>query len=224
MWQVLFMEPAKAILKKAGDFVAALLGIILIFTIGWLIAKVIRNLVTRFLKFIQLDQAAERTGISVFLHKGGIKYTLSELLGVLCYWLALLVVLVIAVNAVGLTVAADLLNKVTLYIPNVISAILVLVLGMFVATFLAAVVQTATTNAGIAQAKLLGKLVEFIIIIFTIAIALEQLSIGTLVVAFAINIILASLGLGIAIAFGLGCKEIAGRFVSDLIDKLKEKK
>jgi len=130
----------------------------------------------------------------------------------------------VAINAVGLTIAADLLNKVVLYIPNVIAAIFILVLGMFVATLMRNIVQTAANNAGLSQSKLLSKVVEVVIVGFAVIVGLEQLNIGIRITELTLAIILGSLGLGLALAFGLGCKDIAGRSVNDLMEKLKSKK
>lgn len=222
-WQVVLVEPAKALLGQIGSFFSSLLGVILILVIGWLVAKLIRSLVIKLLEVIKIDTISEKAGIDDFLSKGGVKYSLSELIGILCYWLCLLVVLVVAINALGLTVAADLLNKIVLYIPNVIAAVFILVLGMFGATFLGSIVQASAVNAGIHQSKLLAKVVEFIIAVFAIAIALEQLHIGTTIIALAVNIILASVGLAVALAFGLGCKDIAARYISELLEKIRHK-
>jgi hypothetical protein len=221
--QTLLVEPTKTLLVQIGAFLTNLLLVILILVIGWLIAKVVKNLITKILAVVKFNVLASRIKADEFLAKGGVKYNLTELIGVVGYWLVLLIALVVAVNAVGLTVAADLLNRIVLYIPNIISAIFILILGMFVATMLSAIVLTTATNAGIAQAKLLGKLVEIVVIIFAIAITLEQLNIGTTIVGLAVNIILASMGLGIALAFGLGCKDIAARIMSEWLDKIKSK-
>ncbi len=180
-------------------------------------------MVTKVLAALRLDELSDRIGLDSLLEKGGIGYSLSELLGIICYWLALLVSFMVAINAVGLTIAADLLNKVVLYIPNVIAAIFILILGMFAATLLRNIIQTAANNAGISQSKLLAKAVEAIIAIFAIFLALEQLEIGIRITELTLAIILGSIGLGLALAFGLGCKDVAEKFVSDLIDKLKKK-
>jgi hypothetical protein len=129
----------------------------------------------------------------------------------------------VAVNSVGLTVAADLLNKVVLYIPNVIAALFILILGMFVSTLLKNIVQTAANNAGLNQGKLLAQIVETIVIAFSVFVSLEQLQIGIHITELTVAIILGSLGLGLALAFGLGCKDIAGKFTAELIEKLKKK-
>ncbi len=221
-WQVVLLEPAKSVLSQVGQFLVNVLLVIVILIIGWLISKAIKSLVIRALKTVKLDTIAERIELTNLLEKGGIKYNLSELIGVVCYWLALLVTFVVAINAVGLTIAADLLNKIILYIPNIIAAIFILILGMFVATVLKNIVQTAANNAGLSQVKFLGKVVEVAAVVFAIAIAMEQLNIGAKIIELVVSIVLASLGLGMALAFGLGCKDMAGRFLSDLVEKFKK--
>jgi len=222
-WQLVLLEPAKTVLTQIGQFLVNALLVVIILIIGWVISKLIRTLVTRVLRAVKLDELSDRIELDSLLAKGGIKYSLSELIGVMCYWLALLVTFIVAINAVGLTIAADLLNRVVLYIPNIIAGIFILILGMFVATLLSSMVQTAANNAGLAQSKLLGKIAEVVIVIFAIAITLEQLGIGAKIVELIVSITLGSLGLGAALAFGLGCKGIAEKFLSDLIDKVKSK-
>lgn len=222
-WQVVLLEPAKTVLAQIGQFLVSVLLVLLILIIGWIIARIIKAVTTKILKGVRLDKLSDRVELSNLLEKGGITYTLSELIGVICYWLALLVAFVVAVNAAGLTIAADLLNKVVLYIPNVIAAMFILILGMFVATVLRNIVQTTANNAGLPQGKLLSKIIEVIIIAFAVFVALEQLKIGIRITEVTISIILGSMGLGLALAFGLGCKEIAGKYVDNFIDKMKKK-
>ena len=222
-WRLVLLEPAKTVLSQIGQFLVNMLLVIVILLIGWIISKLIRTLVTRVLKAIRLDSLSERIKLGDLLAKGGIKYSLSDLIGVICYWLALLVTFVVAINAVGLTIAADLLNRIVLYIPNIIAAIFILILGMFVATLLSSIVQTAATNAGLSQAKILGKIAEVVVMVFAIAITLEQLNIGAKIIELTISILVGSLGLGLALALGLGCKDIVARFIGDSIEKLKKK-
>jgi hypothetical protein len=218
-WQMVLLEPAKVVSSQIVQFLLNVILVVIILIIGWMIAKLIKSVVTRVLIAVKLDQLSDRVELNNLLAKGGIQYSLSELIGVVAYWLTLLVTFVIAINAIGLTVAADLLNKVILYVPNIIAAVFILILGMFAAAVLKNIVQAGAINAGISQSNLLGKVVEVIVIVFSIAIALEQLNIGARVIELAIAIILGSLGLAVALAFGLGCKDIASRHVSEFIEK-----
>lgn len=222
-WQWVLLDPGKAVLTQIGQFLVNILLVIVILIIGWILSKMVQAIITKVLRIAKLDELSDRIELDDVLAKGGIKYSLSELVGNIFYWLGLLVTLVIAVNAIGLTVAADLLNKVVLYVPNIIAAVFILILGMFIAKLLNNIVITAANNAGIAQANILGKVVEVITMVFVIAIALEQLNIGARIIELTVTIILASLGLGAALAFGLGCKDLAGKSVGEFIEKLKKK-
>jgi len=135
----------------------------------------------------------------------------------------MLMVFMTSLNALGMTVAASLLDKVIMYIPNVIAAMFILTLGIFFSSMIGTVVRTASSNAGITQAKFLGQLTQVVIMIFAIMITLEQLNIASSVLNLAINIVLASIGLAFALAVGLGSKDIAGKLVGDLVNKVKGK-
>ncbi|MCG8432089.1 MAG: hypothetical protein MJA29_13070 [Candidatus Omnitrophica bacterium] len=223
-WQHVLLEPARSVFAQIGSFLISILLVVFILIVGWVVSKTVRTVVTKGLRLLKLDELSDRIELDNLLEKGGIGYSLSELVGLLSYWVCLLVTLIVAVNAVGLTIAADLLNKVVLYVPNVVAAIVILILGMFVATLLKNIVQTAANNAGFTQGAFLSKLVEIIIIAFVVFIALEQLNIGIRVTELTLAIILGSVGLGCALAFGLGCKEQAGKFVEELINKMKSGK
>lgn len=218
----LFM-PQKDLLLRSWDFFLKLIAAIVIFVIGWLVAKLIKAAVVKVLKVLKLDSVAEQLKISDFLSKGGIKYTLSEIIGVVIYWIFLLGVLISSLNVLELTGVSGLLDRLLFYVPNVIGAMIILIVGIFVATFIASVARTAAVNAGLSQAEMLGKLIQAVIVIFTIIIVLDELRVGAVLIS-AMNIILASIGLAVALAFGLGCKEIAAKYVSELIDKFKSKK
>ena len=222
-WQVVLLEPARIVLAQISQFMVNALLVVIILIIGWLLSKMIKAIVSKALKTVKLNELSDRIELDKLLGKGGITYPLSDLIAVICYWLGILVTFMVAVNAIGLTIAADLLTKVVLYIPNVIAAIFILVLGMFVSTLLKNIVQTAANNAGLNQSKLLAQIVETVVIVFAVFVGLEQLQIGIRITELTISIVLGSFGLGLALAFGLGCKDIAGKFVAELAEKLKKK-
>jgi len=222
-WQIVLLEPARQVLAQIGKFMVSIMLVLVILIIGWIISRIVKTIVIKVLTAIKLDDLSSRIELAALLEKGGITYTLSELIGVICYWLGLLVTFMVAINAIGLTIVAELLNKIVLYIPNVIAAIFILVIGMFAATLLRNIVEVAANNAGISQSKILSKTVAAIIVGFAVFVALEQLNIGIRITELTLAIILGAIGLGVALAFGLGCKDIAGEFVSELIEKMKSK-
>lgn len=222
-WQVVLLEPARSVLAQISQFMVNALLVIIILIIGWLLSKVVKAVVSKALKALKMDDISDRIELDKLLSKGGINYSFSDLVGVVCYWLGLLITFMVAINAIGLTIAADLLTKVVLYIPHVIAAMFILILGMFAATLMKNIVQTAANNAGLSQSKLLAQIVETIVIAFAVFVGIEQLGIGIHITELTISIVLGSVGLGLALAFGLGCKDIAGKFVAELVERLKKK-
>lgn len=218
------MEPVQAMWTRVLGFLPTLVSVIVILIVGWMIAAVIQKVITRFLKLARLDTASEKTGIANILTKGDINYTLSEIIGVLVYWLIMLVVILIAVNALQLTVAAELLNTVIGYMPSVIASVFILVLGIFFASLIGNTVRTTAANAGVRQARSLGQATQVVISIFVFVEALKQLRIDTTLIDLLIKTVLAALALGVGLAIGLGCKDMAAKHVSSLLDSFKSRK
>lgn len=215
--------PAQAVLAQVGNFIANLFLVLFLILVGWLISKyIVKVAVTKVLQVLKIDDIGHKIELDQVLSKGGINTSLSEIVGEVCYWISILTTFVVAFNAVGLSIAAELLQRVVLYVPNVMAAVFILIVGMFSSAILKNIVNTAASNAGIAQVHLLARLTEIVVMVFAVAIALEQLQIGARIVELTISIVLASLGLGFALAFGLGCKDYVGKSVEDFMKKMKK--
>jgi len=222
--QAAVLSPLTMMWSKILGFLPTLAMVIVILIGGWIVAAFLQKVVVRFLKLARLDTVSEKSGIANILLKGDISQTLSEIIGSLVYWLVMLVVILAAVNALNLTEAAALLNSVILYIPRVIAALFILVLGIFFASVLATTVRTTAANSGVSQAKGLGRLTQIIIVVFTvIQQALYQLRIDVTVLNLIIQAAVGAIALGFAIALGLGCKDIVGKYVENLIESFKSK-
>lgn len=213
------VQPVQALVNQLALFVPRLLGAIVLLIVGWLIAKGVERGVVELLKALTLDRLADQIGLSSVLNKGSIKQKFSELVGVIVYWLVMLAVIMVVFNALELTVAAQLFQSIVTFLPHVIAALFILIVGMFAATFLSSTVRTAASNAGILQAQLFGQLVQTIVVIFSAVAALQQLNVPFFGEVFLI--ILGGISLGCAIAFGLGCKDIAGSWVSGIVEQIQ---
>ena len=213
--QEIIRDSVAAFLEGVGDFLPNILAAILILIIGWLIARVFRGAVRRGLQLIKFPTIAEKAGIDGFLQTGGVKQSSTDLVAVLVYWLVMLMVLLTTVNALRLEVASQLLNEILLYIPNIIVAVIVLVVGLYAANFVAGLVRTAVANAGIAEAEVVAVVARYALIIFTFAIALNQLRIGEDIVANGFLILFGAACLAGALAVGLGSREVVARYMED---------
>lgn len=219
---VVVTDPVRAMVIRVWGYIPTVAGAILILVIGWLLAKFAEVIVVKILKAVKLDIASEKGGIAGVLAQGDVRFSLSEIIGMLIYWGVILITMVTMLSALNLREAANLLARFVEYVPNVIAAIFVIVLGSFLANFLGTIVKTAAANAGIANGKFLGQVTQIILVIFAIAIAIEQLKIATELIGMALYIVLASIGIAIGLAFGLGCKDIAGKAMQDMLNKMKK--
>lgn len=223
-WQNTVVVPVEGVGLRVLSFLPTIVSVVLILVVGWMLASLLQKVVTRFFKLARLDSVSEKIGIANILTKGDINYTLSEIIGVMIYWLGMLIVILMAVNALRLEVAAQLLNQIILYVPNVILSVFILVLGIFFASVCANTVRTAAANAGILQSRSLGQFTQVIIVIFTVVEALKQLRVDTTMIDLLVKAVLFAIALGVGLAIGLGCKDIANKHVSQLIDSFKPRK
>lgn len=218
-FQSAIVDPINATLVQLAAYAPAILGALVILIVGWIIAKLIQKVVSNSLAFLKLDAAAESAGINDFLKKGEIKEKTSDLVGKLVYWLVMLVVLVTAVNALGLTTASQLLDKVFMYLPNVIAAVFVIILGTFLAAIVSGIIMTTAANAGLKRAKLIADVARIAIIVFASVMALDQLGIATALLVSASSILMAGVALAFALAVGLGAKDYVASVIADMVKK-----
>ena len=222
VFRQLVVAPLYAAWQQLVSFVPTILVALLILLLGGLIAKLIEQIIVRGLKLIRLDRIAEQIQLAGVLTKGGIRRKLSELIGAIVYWIIMLAFVMTALNVLHLTVAAELFQHVVSYLPNVLAAVFILIVGVFAAAFLAATVRTAASNSGILQSHLLGQAVQAIVVVFAMVAALQQLQIQFVGEVFLI--LLGGISLGCALAFGIGCQELAGRWVADLVEQIRGRK
>jgi len=208
-----------AFATKITTFLPMLIGATIIFVVGWIVARLLRMGAVKLLKLLRFDGASEKTGITGFLRKGEITKTPSEIIGSLIYWFIMILVIIASLDALGLPIVSDILNDIFLYIPNVVAAIIVLILGVLFGNLLSAVVRTAASNAGLTAAEALGKVSFYAIIFFSGAIALIQLGVGEEIVASAFGIVFGAAALALALAFGLGGKDVAAEHLKKWLDK-----
>jgi len=218
-WNYMVVNPIQAMLATAASYVPTLIGALLILILGWIFAKVIRELCHRLLKTVRFEDVAHRAGVSDVLSSGGIKITASEVISRLVYWFIMIIVFVMTINALGLTVASQLLEQITIFVPKVISALFVLIIGMFAATVVSAMVVTAAVNTKVPKPEVLGTIARWAILTFTVITALGELGIGEWVVSTTFNIFFGALCLALALAFGLGGKDIAGKILHDIYNR-----
>ena len=209
-----FVQSYNTFFQQLSAFLPKLIGAAIILIVGWIVAKIFRAISVKFLKLIRFNVVTEKARVDQFLADGGVKRSAIEIIGSLFYWLIMLIVILTAFNSLGLTAASALFNQVFLFIPNIIVAVLVLILGLFLANLLSVAVVTYLKNIEIENAESIGKLINYAIIIFVISISLTQLNIGKELISSAFLLVFGALCLAMALAFGIGGKEWAAGVIN----------
>lgn len=214
-----FLASLTSFWTKLASFVPQLLAALVLLFIGWILANLARTGVVKLLDILRFDSLAEKTGIEAFLKQGHLDISLSRIIANLVYWVIIFIVIVTVANSLGLHMVAELFNKIVLYIPNLIVAILVLVFGILIARFINRLVFAYLNNIGVQGALTISTLAEYAVIIFVIFVALEQLEIGTTLLTAAFQIGFGAVGLAFALAFGLGGREWAAGVIKRMADR-----
>lgn len=215
----IFLTSLASFWTQLASFVPQLLAAILLLFLGWLLAKIARTGILRLLKLLNFERVTEKSGLEAFLKQAELDVSVATMLGNLVYWLIILIMIVFVANSLGLHSVADLFNKVVLYIPNVIVAILVLVFGTILARFLNRIVFAWLNNVGFAGALTVSTFSEYSMMVFVFFVAMEQLQIASGLLTAAFIIAFGAVGLAFAIAFGLGAKDWASEVINNLIHK-----
>jgi len=195
-------------------YIPQLIGAIVILIVGYIVAKVLQAVVTRVLGAIGFDGWMERGGIKQFFDRADTRQTPTSVLGKLVFWFIFIIAIVMATDALGIRQVSAVLSQLIAYIPNVIAAVLILILAALLANFVAGLVRGAT------GVDILATIARVAIIVYAVFAALTQLGIAVQLTAPTFLIVLGAVALAAAIAFGFGAQGVA----RDIIEKAYERR
>jgi hypothetical protein len=210
-----------AFVTKIAVFLPNLFFAIAIILIGWVVCNLVKRIVNRILKLCQFDVLAERAGIRQALERGGIKQSASLIVGLLVFWFLFLIAIVTTLETLNLSGATDTLHTIYLYIPKIVAALVILILGLYFANFLESVTRTSCANAGLAQAASIGRAAYIGTTIFVVAGIFEILDIASEIVIWAFILVFGAVCLALALAFGLGGRDVAARHLEKWLEQKK---
>jgi mechanosensitive ion channel-like protein len=205
----MFVDATREFLHQTAAFLPKLLLALVVVLVGWLFAKAVRFAVERALRAVNFHVLTERAGTDNFLQQAGMRGDTTTLFGLVSFWVVILAALIIAFNGLGLTYITDLLQRVVLFTPKLLIAMLLVIFGSYCARFVGNAVQNYCNDAQIPDGDVLARLVRYLIMTLVVMIGLSHLEIGGDIVQRTFLIILAGLMLALALAFGLGGKEWA---------------
>lgn len=213
------IEPFEQLFDKIVLFLPNFLAAILILVVGVIAAGIIKKIVEKILKALKIDVYGERIGLVETLGKGGIKEPASSLLARGIGWIIMFAFVITSLRSLDVPAVERLLEHFFLYLPHVFASLLILLAGYLLSNFFARAVLIAAVNAGMKVSGLIARFTKIMVILMAVTMALEQLGIGreTVIIAFAISF--GGIVLALALAFGLGGRDLAQGYLEK---KLKD--
>ena len=207
---------------NVAAFVPKLIAAVVVFLIGWLIAVLLGRVAYHIIKVLQINRALEGLGLKAVLGRGELRLDAPKFFDELVKWFFIIVFLMAATNIVGLAQVTEFLRVVVFYLPNVIVAAFVLLIGVLVARFLEHTVRASVKAAQLASANFLATLARWSVLIFSFLIALDQLGVAPEIIRIFIMGVVAMVAIAGGLAFGLGGRDLAGDWLSDLKKRVQD--
>lgn len=208
--------------SNVAAFVPKLVAAIVVFLIGWLIAVLLGRVAFHVIKVLQINRALEGLGFRGAMERGGLRLDAPKFFDELVKWFFIVVFLMAATNIVGLTQVTEFLGVVVFYLPNVVVAALVLLIGVLLARFLEHSVRASVKAARLASANFLALLARWSVLIFSFLIALDQLKVAPELIRIFVMGIVAMVAIAGGLALGLGGRDLAGEWLTDLKKKVRD--
>ena len=207
-------------------FLPDLIAAVIVFSAGWALAVAIGRLVERGLTVLRINQAFDSlTGLQNAAARANVKVNIPRLFGEVVKWFLIVVTLLAATDILGLDDVSGFLRQVLAYVPNVVVAALILIIAVVLANFVYRTVNASVKAAGFASGGAVAGVSKWAIIIFALMAALIQLKVAETLINSLLTAVFAMLALAGGLAFGLGGKDMAAKWLqkveSDFLDKSK---
>src|SRR3954469_8960293 len=205
-----------------GQVVPALLGAAVIIFAGYLLAKVLERLTERGLRRMGLNRMLERGGVTQAVERSGTHLNPTRVLANLVFWFVMFAVILLAANALGLDALANVMGTLVSYIPSVIAAIVIILVGIVLGGFVEGFI--AASAGAVHGGRSLARIGRGSVILLSVFMALQELGIATEIVTTAFAILFGAVALAMALAFGLGNRDLAGEVTREWYERYKRER
>src|SRR5688572_6205486 len=186
-----------------------MIGALIILFAGYLLAKLIEQGAERLLHRIRLNQALERGGVMDAVERGASHFNPTKVVGKTLFWILMFAVIMVAATALGLESLAAVFAELVGYLPSLMSAIVILIVGIVLGRFTAGLIMASA--GGVQGGPTLARVGRWGVVMLAVFMALQELGIATDIVTTAFAILFGAVALAMALAFGLGNRELAGQ-------------
>ncbi|MBL7870065.1 MAG: mechanosensitive ion channel [Cyclobacteriaceae bacterium] len=213
-WNQVVFNSFSAMAQKVMSDLPSLIGAILLVIIGWLLGKLVATLVTKLLHAVKLDNLTDMLDINTSLIKADVNFTPSQIIGKFAYWVIFLLFLITASDTLGWSGVSTSINDLLSYLPKLFSAIVVFVLGFYIATIVRKALTSFFISTRVPAGMAISMSAYYVILVIITLTALNQAGVDTTVITANLSIILGGLVVAFALSFGLGSKEILSNIIA----------
>jgi hypothetical protein len=224
MWERFVNELTRTTQEIAGSigkFLPRLMVMLLIVVIGWVIAYVVKSIVRSILRLVKFDRLSQDAGATQFLKNAALPSS-TELLSRFVFWVAWIGFILVGVDVLGIAGLEPHISSFFGFLPKLFAALFVLFFGLWAASFFSRAVLLGAVNADLPSPRLISLTIQMLIILFAVSMAFEAVGVAEHTVLVAFALILGSLMLGLAIAFGLGGQDLARRYLERRLQHTKK--
>jgi hypothetical protein len=221
-WGTTMMASLTGAFAMFFSAIPKILGFLIILVVGWLLSSLVEKAIAAVLRAIKFNDLATRSGFADFVGKMGTGTDSAGMIAAIAKWFVRLITLVVAFDALGLPAVSDVLRQLLLWLPNLVVALVVLVIGGLAASALSRIVRGATAEAGLGNPDFLAKVASVAVWAFAIVVAVNQIGIATTLVNTLFMATVGAIALALGLAFGLGARETAGEIVRKWYSKGQE--
>ncbi|TSC95970.1 MAG: hypothetical protein Athens071426_378 [Parcubacteria group bacterium Athens0714_26] len=203
------------------NWIPSLIGALVVFIIGLIVAAGLASLVERVIAMLKLDALLRKFGLEEYAKRANLSINSGRFLGQLVYWFMVIAFLLAASDILGFFALSTFLRDVLVYLPNIIVAVLIMVVALVAANVVGRLIRVSVAGAKLHFAKFLGSAARWVIIIFGLLAALTQLGIATSIINTLITGIIAMIAIAGGLAFGLGGRDYATHLLQIVRDELE---
>ncbi|MEI6528722.1 MAG: hypothetical protein WCO10_03610 [bacterium] len=224
-WGEVLSASFKGVWLGVASFIPSFLAAIIIFAIGWAVAYLLGKLVAQVIKSIKLDLALRGAGFEKIVNRAGFNLDSGAFLGALVKWFFIIVFLMASLEVLGLTQVNQFLQGVVLsYLPQVIVAVFMFLVAVVIAEAMQKLVVASAKAANISSANFLGSVTKWAIWIFALLTVMLQLGIAAAFIQTLFTGLIVAVSLALGLAFGLGGKDVAARYLDKVRDEISSKR
>lgn len=221
-WSTILQDSFEYSFKLFMSYVPKGLGAIMLLALGILLGKIVEAGISRILNMIGVDRLLSGTGLISLLQKTGSKRSISQIIGLLSFWLVFLLFLISATEALSLALLSETLTALVHYLPKIGMATLILVLGLLATNFVRDIILVACDSSGIQQGTIIAQTVYIAATLLVIVTAINELGIDTSLLNQIIVLVIAGLIAGSALSFGFGSRSavknlIAAHYIQPIV-------